>query len=53
MTIEWWICPAAPAMRLLGAPGGPEHCHAETRMDDFCRQICFFLTYKECFLTMY
>ena len=46
MTIEWWICPAVPAMRLLDAPCGPELCHAETRMDDFCRQLFFFYQIK-------
>ena len=40
MAIEWWICPAAPSLRHFDAPCGPEHCHVETRMDYFCRQIC-------------
>ena len=52
MAIEWWICPAAPTMWQFDVPCGPEHCHVETRMDDFCRQICF-LQNQEGFLTMF
>ena len=34
------------------APCGPEHCHVETRMDNFCHQICF-LQNQEGFRTMF
>ena len=50
MAIEWWICPAAPTMRVFNAPCGPEYCHVEARMDDFCRQLYFLRNQKD-FLT--
>ena len=46
MAIKWWTCPGAPTMRQFDAPWGPEHCHVESRMDDFCGQICFYRTKK-------
>ena len=52
MAIEWWIRPAAPTMPQIDAPCWPKHCHVETRMNDFCRQVCF-LQNQECFMTMF
>ena len=41
MATEWWIYPAVPTMRYFDVPCGTQHCHVETRRDDFCRRICF------------
>ena len=42
MATEWGICPAAPTMRQVDVSSGPEHCHVDTRMDDFCQQNIFY-----------
>ena len=49
---SWLACPAAPTMQQFDAPCEPEHCHVETRMDYFCRLICF-LQNQEGFLTIF
>ena len=48
--VDMSCCTSHAAVRISTC--GPEHCHVEIRMDDFCRQISF-LQILEGFLAMF